>query len=1043
MPRRHVRPGWRTGFTPPMTYFTFLAWLGLATLAARAATAASSPVATAGAVAFNRDIRPILSDNCFACHGPDSAKRKAKLRLDTREGLFAGRDGKAIVKPGHPDQSDLARRIATADEDDLMPPPKSGKSLTKSQIALLQRWIAEGASWEAHWAYQAVRRPAVPEVKQPGWPKDEIDGFILARIEKEGLAPSPEADRRSLIRRLSFDLTGLPPLPEEVRAFEQDPSPAAYDQLVERLLASPHFGERLAMYWLDLVRYADTDGYHADNYRSVWPYRDYVIRAFNANEAFDRFTVEQLAGDLLPDASLEQRVASTYNRLGRSTEEGGAQPKEYLAKYAADRARSVGTVWLAATTGCAECHDHKFDPITTRDFYRLEAYFADLKEAGVGKREGSLVPSPEQAADLQRLEGHIAGLEATLTNYTPQLAAAQVKWAEVTAADLAAGQPAWAAVKPEQVVSAGGATLTVLEDRSVLSGGANPDNDTYTVTLRADQPHLTAIELEALTHPTMKNGGLSRANGNFVLTEVEVEAAKPGEATATRVELASAIADFSQDGYPVANAIDGKSDTGWAVAGHEKPADHQAAFIFAQPLAGGPGTVLTVRLKFESSFKQHAIGRFRLSITSVDHPALNGTGLPTEVAEALRRPLSERTPEQMDLLKRHFLAVTPLLDKPRAELVTARKEREALVARIPTTLMSVTEAPRITRILPRGNWMNESGDIVEPAPPEFLGGAPLKDRRATRLDLARWLVSRENPLTARVFVNRLWKLLFGVGISKSLDDFGVRGEWPTHPELLDWLAAEFMDSGWDVKHIVRLMVRSRAYRQSSQESEELRERDPFNRLYARQARFRIDAEMVRDNALSVAGLLVERIGGPSVKPYQPAGYWDQLNFPKRTWDNDTGESLYRRGLYTFWCRTFLQPSLLAFDACPREESTAERMPSNTPLQALALLNDPTYVEAARVFAARVLRGGGSDTNAAIDRAFDQALARKPTAAEREVLAGLLRAELQRFSDHPESASQFLAEGAAPVPADLKASELAAWTEVTRAILNLHETIERF
>ena len=1026
-----------------MTRLTFLAWLGLAALAARAETTAPPAAATAGAVAFNRDIRPLLSDNCFACHGPDSAKRKAKLRLDTREGLFAERDGKAIVKPGHPDQSELARRIGTSDEDDLMPPPKSGKSLTKAQVALLQRWIAEGAPWEGHWAYQPVRRPPVPEVKQPSWPNNAIDRFILARIEKEGLAPSLEADRRTLIRRLSFDLTGLPPRPEDVRAFEEDPSPDAYARLVERLLASPHFGERLAMYWLDLVRYADTDGFHADNYRSVWPYRDYVIRAFNADEPFDQFTVEQLAGDLLPNATLEQCVASTYNRLGRSTEEGGAQPKEYLAKYAADRVRSVGTVWLAATTGCAECHDHKFDPIATRDFYRLEAYFADIKEAGVGKREGSLVPSSEQAAELKRLDTQIAGLEQTLTNYTPELVEAQAKWAEATAADLAAGKSAWVAVKPEQAVSAGGATLTGLDDLSVLSSGKNPDTDTYTVTLRTDQPHLTAIELEALTHSTMSNGGLSRANGNFVLTGVEVAAAKAGAGTGAPVELASAIADFSQDGYPVANAIDGKPDTGWAVAGHEKPADHRAVFAFAKPLAAGPGTTLTVRLKFESSFKQHAIGRFRLSLTSLDHPDLATTGLPDAVAQALRQPAAKRTPEQVELLRRHFLAVTPLLDKPRAELAARRKEREALVARIPTTLMTVAVEPRVTRVLPRGNWMNDTGEIVEPAPPEFLGGAPLKDRRATRLDLARWLVSRENPLTARVFVNRLWKLFFGVGISKSLDDFGVQGEWPTHPELLDWLAAEFMGSGWDVKHLVRLMVSSRTYRQSSQATEKLRERDPFNRLYARQARFRIDAEMVRDNALSVAGLLVDKIGGPSVKPYQPAGYWDQLNFPKRTWEADTGEALYRRGLYTFWCRTFLQPSLLAFDACPREESTAERSPSNTPLQALALLNDPTYVEAARVFAARVLRCGGANTDAAIDWAFDQALARKPTAAERAVLAALYRQEFADFSKDPNRASQLIKEGAAPAPTDLPAPELAAWTEVARAILNLHETIERF
>ncbi|MCB1125645.1 MAG: DUF1553 domain-containing protein, partial [Verrucomicrobiae bacterium] len=838
-------------------------------------------------------------------------------------------------------------------------------------------------------------------------------------------------------------LTGLPPTPGEVAAFLEDQSSDAYDHLVDRLLGSAHFGERLAVYWLDLVRYADTDGFHADNYRSVWPYRDYVIRAFNEDKPFDRFTIEQLAGDLLPDATLETRVASTYNRLGRSTEEGGAQPKEYLLKYAGDRVRSLGTVWLGSTTACAECHDHKFDPYTTKDFYRLSAYFADIQERGVGVRQGSPVPSPEQAAELARLDTRVGEDEKGLKTFTPELRQAFTSWQEQTRERVNSAVAAWHGVTPLEMKSSGGATLTVQPDQTIVASGENPPHDTYELVLPlvSSPARVTGLRLEALTHPDFPKQGLGRGNGNFVLTGMEVAVREQG-GEPQPVGIVSAVADFSQDGWPIANVLDGRKDTGWAVSGHEKPADHEAVFTFEKPVSAGAGRELVVTLRHESVHERHSIGHLRLSLTDLDAPALGPLGMPIDVLDALQVAVGGRTSEQTTRLEQHFLATTPLLEATRGDLAVARKEREALVARIPTTLMTVAGEPRETRVLPRGNWMDDSGEVVQPAPPEFLAGPANPDVRQTRLDLARWLVSRDNPLTARVMVNRLWRLYFGVGLSKNVTDFGAQGEWPVHPELLDWLAAEFMDSGWDLKHMVRLMVASATYRQSVQGSPESFERDPYNRLYARQSRIRLPAEMVRDNALAVSGLLVDRVGGPSVKPYQPAGYWDQLNFPKRTWEHDHGDSLYRRGLYVFWCRTFLHPGLQNFDACTREESSAERTPSNTPLQALTLLNDPAFVEASRVFAGHIVQEGGAGAEARVEWAVQRALSRAPTPAEREVLLRLLRSEQASYEANPEEATKAVAVGEAGPESGPKPVEVAAWTAVARTLLNLDEAIVR-
>jgi hypothetical protein len=812
-------------------------------------------------VSFNRDIRPILSFRCFTCHGVDSNSRQADLRLDVRESAV----GSAII-PGKADESPLIKRAASTDPDELMPPPSSKKPpLSAAELAVVRRWINEGAKYEPHWAYAPLQRPAVPEVKRADWAVSPIDRFIAAGHQEHGLEPAATADPRTLVRRLALDLTGLPPSPAEIDAWAADPSPAAYEKLVDRLLASPQYGERMAVYWLDVVRYADSGGYHSDNDRNVWLYRDYVIQSFNDNKPFDRFTIEQLAGDLLPPEELRseggrwEKIASGYNKLLQTTEEGGAQPKEYTAKYAADRVRNTAVAWLGSSMGCATCHNHKYDPFTMKDFYSLGAMFADVQESPVGRQPETPMPTAEQAAKLSELDAAIAPLQKQLDTPTPELEAAQAEW-----------------------------------EKAVL----------------------------------------------------------------------------------------------------DQPADKRS--------------------------------------------------VPKPIAEILAVAADKRNDAQKATLAAHYrLEVAPALDavrKPHRELKT---RRDALQNEIPKTLITVAVAPREMRILPRGNWQDDSGEIVQPAIPEFLGKLDVKDRRANRLDLARWMVSRDNPLVSRTFVNRVWRMFFGQGIARNLDDLGTQGALPTHPELLDYLAVDFIDSGWDVKRLVKQMVMSQAYRQSSHVPPEVRNRDPGNLYLARQAEFRLDAEFVRDNALLVSGLLANKLGGPSVKPYQPAGYWSYLNFPKREWAADKGESLYRRSLYTWWQRTFLHPSLLAFDASTREECTAERARSNTPLQALTLLNDPIFVEAARVFAVRMIREGGSTEPERMTFAFRQALGRLPRAEETSQLSTLYQRHLAEYRADEGAARQLLLVGDTKAPDDVPAAELAAWTSVARVVLNLHEMITRY
>jgi hypothetical protein len=993
----------------------------------------------AAEISYNRDVRPILSDNCFHCHGPDASHRKAKLRLDDRD---AALKAEAFV-PGKADESELVKRIFTSDADDLMPPHDSAKTLTDAQKATLKEWVSQGAKYETHWAYLAPKKPAVEG--------NGVDFLVRKQLKEKGLEPAKQADRRTLARRLGFDLVGLPPKADEVEAFEKDADAKAYENVVERLLASPHYGERMAIGWLDVVRFADTIGYHSDNPRNVWPYRDYVIRSFNANKPYDQFTREQIAGDLLPNSGLEQQVGSAFNRLLLSTEEGGAQEKDYETRMLTDRVRAVSAAWLGQTVGCAQCHDHKFDPITQKDFYTLGAFFADIKEPILGRREdGILVPDEKQKVELARLESEQKRLQADYDGAHSELADAYKKWIAEQSAKIEADSQ-WAALKAEKIESAEGVKFETLPDGSYLVKGAKPDKETYKIRVKQSPNPISALRLDALPHDSLPSKGPGRAgNGNFVLTEIvaRVERANGDRVT---IPFSAAKASFEQkDGgdanpykaWPAAAVIDGNAKgevAGWAIL-PEAGKGHSLALELSDPVKLNDGDALLVEMQFLYG-GNHSLGRFRLSATS-SYDAARKPMLPLPPQDIVDLVANKsRGAEDEAKLFAKFKAVAAELAPLRQQLADARVAKDKYEGTIGRCIVSVrAEQPRTVRILPRGNFLIDTGEIVQPALPGYLKST--EGQKLSRLDLADWLVSRENPLTARVFVNRLWKQYFGIGLSKVLDDLGSQGEPPVNPELLDYLASEFMDSGWNVKHLVRLIVTSETYKQASVPSKELRARDPYNREVATQGRWRIDAELVRDNVLAVAGLLNTKIGGPSVRPYQPEGYWENLNFPQRGYDASKGDDQYRRGLYTWWQRSYMHPSLLAFDAPTREECTAERNRSMIPQQALVLLNDPTYVEASRAFAVRILKECGGDSEARLRWAWRQALCRQPSADELAALQALLKKQLAEYAADEKAAKDLLKVGFAAPPEGMNDAEVAAWTNVARAIFNLYESITR-
>jgi hypothetical protein len=1009
-------------------------------------------------VDFDRQVRPILSNTCYACHGPDEEQRESGLRLDIREDAIGpAESGKPAIVPGDPEHSTLVSRTHSTKNGIKMPPPESNKTLSDADKEILRRWVAEGAEYRQHWSFAPPRRAKLPVVKNQSWVRDPIDRFILAKLEAEGLTPSPEASKETLVRRLTLDLTGLPPTLEEIDAYLADDRPDAYENLVDRLLASPHFGERMAVDWLDAARFADTHGYHIDSGRDMTRWRAWVIDAYNANKPFDDFTVEQLAGDLLPNPTVGQLVASGFNRNHMINFEGGAVPEEYHTAYIVDRVNTTSTVWLGLTVACAQCHDHKFDPITQKEYYQLFAFFHNVPENGLDGSKGNAapvikVPTPEQQAAIDADRSETLEIESRLAGPWPELDEAQKAWE----ADHGAVVPTWAVVNPLEMKSAGGATLTVEPGGAISATGVNPANDTYTIRISGPIGGVTAVRLETLNDDSLKGKGPGRSvNGNIVMTDVRI-ALNGSNGASKPLKIAAASADFSQETFPIAYAIDDQPQTGWAIDPQEGTA-HAAIFRLDEPIVPQGDSTLEITLDFQSIFASHQLGRFRLSLTRAENPTTDT--IPVEIASALKVAADERNDAQRNMIRSFYRTAISIegrtLESRRKALQeTLRKLDESL----PTAMvMREMPEPRDTFMLMRGEY-DKKGEKVEAATPAALPPLP-EGMPANRLGLARWLVDPSQPLTSRVVVNRIWQMFFGTGIVETSGDFGIQGALPSHPELLDWLAVEFMrptdaageSTGrrWDVKAIVRRMVLSSTYRQSSTVTPERLAADPEDRLLDRAPRLRLQAEFVRDQALAISGLLKHRIGGPSVSPYQPSGLWEELMsrsdgaaWSAQTYTQSHGDDLYRRTMYTFWKRTSPPPTLSTFDAPDREVCTVRRSRTNTPLQALVLMNDPTYVEASRHLAERIMGQKGASADDRISFAFRLATARTPSDEERSVLREFFEAELAHYRQHPDAAKELLSVGESPVNGALDPAELAAWTAVSSAILNLDETVTK-
>jgi hypothetical protein len=1001
-------------------------------------------------VEFNRDVRPILSDTCFKCHGFDKAARKADLRLDVREEALQPRHGDTHVTPiapGNLERSDIWKRIITADPDELMPPPDSHLVLTPAQKDTIKRWIEQGAEYQPHWSFLPVKLPAVPQVKQPGWTRNEIDAFILSRLETEGLQPTAEADRRSLIRRVTFDLTGLPPTPAEVETFVGDTSSNAYKKVVDRLLASPAYGERMAVDWLDQARYADTHGFNNDTIRYMWRWRDWVIDAYNSNKPYNAFITEQLAGDLIPNATLDQKIASAFNRNHVMNSEGGIIEEEYRVEYVADRTRTAGGVFMGLTFECARCHDHKYDPITQKEFYQLFSYFNQLNEKGEIPRDRDgdpllKAPTKVQQTELASLATQIAALEKD-------------KQARVTLADqtVAQWEPAVRASleKLPKPTADGLITLLDLGDAK-FDGSKVIDLGTGLANFeRTDKfsygawvlPDGTADGMAIIAR--MDDASASRGH-DLILAGGKPEAHLINTWPGNAIRIIAKTPLSPKQWHHVFVTYDGSSKVaGLKLYVDGSPAEVEATHdtLTATSQANTPLNLgrRSASLPFKGSIDDVRI--YQRELPAADVKALAADG---RISDILTVAADKRTPEQQTSLREHYLRTGDAEFAKISEQLAAVRKREAEVtAAIPTVMvMQDMNPPRPTFVLNRGAY-DAPGEPVSAGVPAFLppmpAGAP-----ANRLGLAQWLVDPGNPLTARVAVNRFWYQYFGTGIVKTLEDFGFQGEQPSNPDLLDWLASRFVEGGWDVKGLQRLIVTSSTYRQAPRFDPALMERDPENRLLARGPRMRLSAEMIRDNALSLGSLLVNKLGGPSVMPYQPAGLWEDIvvgaDLPGTKYTQVHGEDLYRRSMYTFWKRTAPPPGLNTFDAPDREFCTIRRPQTNTPLQALVLLNDPTYTEAARKVAERMMLEGGSSPAERIAFAFKLATARMPDKGELTVLRETYDRRLAHYKTNSEATTKLLANGESPRDAKLDAAELAAYTTVASMVLNLDETITK-
>lgn len=1003
-------------------------------------------------VDFNSQIRPILSDRCFHCHGPDDQNRAAGIRLDQREAALSESDsGITPIVAGNPKESELFHRISTDDESMRMPPPDANKpALTPEEVALVKRWIEEGADWQMHWSFVPPVRPELPSVKQEAWVRNPIDQFVLARIEEQGLDPSEEADKRTLIRRVTLDLTGLPPTPEEVDQFIVDDSADAYEKLVDRLLASPRYGERMAWPWLDAARYADTNGYQGDPERTMWPWRDWVVNALNDNMPFDQFTIEQLAGDLLPGATHSQIIASAFNRNHMHNGEGGRIPEETRVENVFDRTETTATVWMGLTFTCCRCHTHKFDPITHTEYYALYDFFNQTSENGTiqGGAVKPFVPyvSPENRRKLDDISQQLDHLKSKLNQSDSAADAAQVAWEEKMRRE-----SSWAFPEVLEMTTAGSSKLAALEDGSIRATGGRPNQDVYTITARTDRPIFQAVRLEALQDDVSSpTGSTGRAdNGNAVLSEFEVFIRPEATPTAEfqQLKIARATAEHAQGGLGVEQAFDGINGGGggWAMEGFNRKDSNTAIFYLDQPVSYDGGVEIRFVIRCESRHLAHTLARVRLSVGSGDTEDV----LPSEAQTALAKAADARSPQEQATLRELFRSkyyqsadkqapVYGDLVKKIEALEGQRKKIRDSINRIKVMVMDTADQPRETRILEKGLYNKTLGDPIEADVPSVLPSLP-EDARRDRLALARWLVSPENPLTARVTVNRYWQTFFGQGIVQTPEDFGSQGKPPTHPKLLDWLAVEFVESGWDVKALHRLMVTSQTYRQSSRATPQLREADPANNLLARQNRYRLPSWMLRDQALFAADLASLKMGGPSVKPYQPEGIWAEATFGKKKYERDNGQALYRRSLYVYW-RRIVGPTMF-FDVANRQTCSVKTAITNTPLHALTTLNDITYVEAARGLATRVIHAS-ENPEQQLREAFLILTSREINDHEREILLSRYTQLKQAFAADEKSAVDLLSIGEAPRDEAIDVAQLAAMTAICNTLMNLDEVLSR-
>lgn len=995
-------------------------------------------------VDFAREVYPILRKSCFECHGPE--EQEGELRLDQKQ--FAFKTDHVIV-PEDPEFSELVRRIELPKNDAEVMPAR-GEPLSKQEIEVVRKWIAQGADWPEelelakHWSYLPPQRPELPEVQRSDWPKNAIDRFVLARLEKEGLQPAPMADKETLIRRVCLDLIGLPPTPEEVEAFLADDSPDAYEKLVDDLLSRPQFGERWARPWLDLARYADSHGFQRDDLREIWAYRDWVIRAFNEDMPFDEFTIEQIAGDLLPNATTSQKIATGFHRCTTTNVEAGSIPEETRTNQVIDRVNTTAAVWLGTTLECAQCHDHKYDPFSQKDYYRLFAYFNNTEieaDRANPKVPGSIrflgprmnLPDPEKDQQRKEINQELAGVRKQIQQRQRALKDSLAEWARDFVREAGDKAPQTHLLEIDEFEAEHADGFERLEDGSILLTDDAPDKDTYTIRVSTKLTNIRGFKLEALTHESLPGEGPGRGDSkrpNFVLNTFSVTQQVDGKPQP--IELVKAEADFSQKSYEVSGAIDSDPKSAWAI-NPQFHKSHWALFQTAKPLGERNGISLQFKL-VQHYGGARTIGRLRLSAITGD---LSLKQIPAEVLKLARTPPKQW--QQKDVTR--LLDYRSEHDTALAKLNREKSKLEKEIAKLKpdtTLVMRELDQPRESYLFKRGEWRNP-GEPVEPGTPQVLHPTP--EGPPNRITLARWLVDRENPLVARVTVNRWWAELFGRGIVATVEDFGIKGDPPTHPQLLDWLAVEFMENGWSTKQILKRVIMSATYRQSSRVTPELLAKDDQNKLLARGPRFRMDAEMIRDNALRIAGLLSLKQFGPPIRPYQPSGIWTKVGGQRYDYQVSPGEDQYRRGIYVVLKRGSPYPSFMNFDASARLACTVKRSRTNTPLQALTLLNDPVYVEAAKAFAARLIneRPDGSVAERC-EYAFRVCTAREPSSRELEVLIGLYKTQLADARAEPNSV-RALMNGVAR-PEGVSDPEFAAWYAVATTLLNLDETITK-